>query len=100
MALQLISEKLLETEVKKRKENPQLVEENELFYSLCEKELLVLSKLKIDEIDMRGETEELKERLERYHVYFIESKEFESMKEKARRFDLIMQLVGELDANS
>lgn len=94
MSMQLISEKLLEAELLKVKDNPEFVEENELFYSLCKKELALLSKLKIDKIDLSGDAEEVKERIQKYHVYFFEPGEYKEMAEKALRYDMICGIIN------
>lgn len=91
MSMQLISEKLLEQEIK-RIEEEGVNEQNELLYFLCRKELAVIEKLKINKIDMRGEIEETKERIERQALYFMDAGEFEAMEEKARKYDLICKI--------
>lgn len=92
MSMQLISEKLLEMEIRKIEEQG-ITEENECFYSLCRKELAVIERLKIGKIDMRGETEEVKERLEKQGLYFMDVSEFIVLEKKARKYDEICKLI-------
>lgn len=91
MSMQLFSEKLLEREIKRLEEQGR-PEEQEIIYYLCKKELAVISKLKINKIDMRGEIEEMKERIENQALYFMDAGEFEAMEEKARKYDLICKI--------
>ena len=94
MSMQLMSEKLLKREIKSLEEQG-INEQNKLLYSLCKKELAVINKLKINKIDLRGEEEELNERLERQGLYFMEPSEFAGMKIKAEKYDRICKLIDE-----
>lgn len=94
MSMQLISEKLLEREIKHLEEQGR-PEESEILYHQCKKELAVIEKLKINKIDMRCEIEEFKERIEKQAVYFMDAKEFEEMKEKAGKYDKICNLINQ-----
>lgn len=94
MSMQLISEKLLEIEIK-RLEEAGRAEDNELLYYQCKKELAVIKNLKINKIDMRGEIEECNQRIENQAIYFMDAGEFEEMEEKARKYDLICNIIGE-----
>lgn len=91
MSMQLVSEKLLEREIK-RLEDAGIPEDEKIIYYLCKKELAVIEKLKINKIDMRGEIEEAVKRIENQAVYFMNPQEFDEMEEKARRYDGICEL--------
>ena len=93
MSMELISEKLLESEIKRYRNNPELIKDNEFFFLMCKKELAVMKKLKISGIDMTGNIEDVECRLDKYNVYFIEPNEFDKMEEKARRFDEISKII-------
>lgn len=90
--LQLISEKLLEEEIK-RIEEDEISEKSKMEYCLCKKELALIRRIKINEIDMQGKIEEFNQRIERQALYFMEPCEFENMKEKAKRYDTIAGIV-------
>lgn len=92
MSMQLICEKLLEREIK-RIEEQGIPKDQEIIYHLCKKELAVIEKLKINKIDMRGEIEEVQERIKNQSLYFMGEKEFEKMEEKARKYDLICGII-------
>lgn len=92
MSVQLISEKLLEREIK-RLEEAGRPEDQEIVYYLCKKELAVIQKLKINKIDMRGEIDEFDKRIENQSIYFMNPQEFETIEEKARKYDAIALLV-------
>lgn len=94
MSMQLISEKLLEREIKKIEEQG-INEQNELLHSLCKKELAVIKSLKINKIDMRGEIKEVSEKLERQGLYFMDASEFASMKIKSEKYDRIRKMIDE-----
>lgn len=94
MSMQLISEKLLEREIK-RIEDDGKPEDKELMYHLCKKELAVIEKLKINKVDMCGEIEETVERIENQAIYFMEPQEFEEMEEKARKYDEICRITNQ-----
>lgn len=93
MSMQLMSELLLKREIERYEESPELMQENKLFYYLCKKELAVIKKLEINQIDMRGEIEEFNQSLSNQSIYFMDSQEFEEMKEKARKYDIISKVV-------
>lgn len=92
MSMQLISEKLLEREIK-RLEDAGRPEESEILYYQCKKELAVIEKLKINKIDMRGEIDEVNQRISNQAVYFMAPQEFEAMEEKARKYDAIAGII-------
>lgn len=93
MSMQLISEKLLEKEIKYLEDEGR-PENSELLYYQCKKELAVIEKLKINKIDMRGEIEETVKRIEKQAVYFINPQEFEEMEEKVRKYDEICKIIN------
>lgn len=93
MAAQLLSEILLRNEIDKYEKLGGLSEHEKLLYSICKRELAVIERLKINGIDLRGEVSEVKENLERQSLYFIEPEKFQIMKEKARRYDEIFNIV-------
>lgn len=94
MSMQLVSEKLLEREIRRLEEKGR-PEESEILYYQCKKELAVIEKLKINQIDMRGEIEETRKQIEEQGIYFMDEKEFETMEEKAKRYDLICEIMND-----
>lgn len=94
MSMQLMSEKLLKREIK-RLEDAGRQEESELLYYQCKKELAVIEKLKINKIDMRGEIDEVNQRIADNAVYFMNPQEFEEMEKKVRKYDIIARVVTE-----
>lgn len=93
MSTQLLSELLLQNEIDKYEKLDEMSEQEKLLYTICKKELAVIARLKINGIDLRGEVREVKENLERQSLYFIEPEKFQIMKEKARRYDEMFNIV-------
>lgn len=91
--MQLVSEKLLESEIKELADKKNLSNSEELLLNLCRKELSVISKLKIEGIDMTGTVQEVDERIESQSIYFMKKEEFDQIKEKAARFDALKRLM-------
>lgn len=91
--MQLVSEKLLELRIKELTEKTDLSNSEELLLNLCRKELSVISKLKIEGIDMTGTVQEVEERIESQSIYFMKREEFEQIKEKADRFEALKRLM-------
>ena len=91
--MQLVSEKLLEAELRELTEKEDLSNSEELMLFLCQKELSVISKLKIEGIDMTGTVQEVDERIESQSIYFMKKVDFDQMKEKADRFDALKRLM-------
>ena len=91
--MQLVSEKLLESRIKELAEKKDLSNSEELLLNLCRKELSVISKLKIEGIDMTGTVQEVDERIESQSIYFMKKEEFDQIKEKAGRFDALKRLM-------
>ncbi len=95
MSAALISEKLLKREVKRIKNDPELMEDelNVMWANLCEKELALIKRIKINEIDQRGTLEDFVKRINEQTLYFVKEEDFEVLKEKARRFDAIANII-------
>ena len=55
----------------------------------------LVEKLKINKIDMRGEIEEVNQKIASQAIYFMEQQEFETMEEKARKYDIIAGIASE-----
>ena len=91
--IQLICERLLESKIKELAEKSDLSNSEELLLNLCRKELSVISKLKIEGIDMTGTVQEVDERIESQSIYFMKKEEFDQIKEKADRFDELKRLM-------
>lgn len=91
--IQLISEKLLEAKIKELTEKEDLSNPEELMLLLCQKELSVINKLKIEGIDMTGTVQEVDARIESQSIYFMKKEDFDQMKEKADRFDALKRLM-------
>ena len=91
--MQLVSEKLLESEIKELADKKNLSNSEELLLNLCRKELSVICKLKIEGIDMTGTVQEVDERIESQSIYFMKKEEFDQIKEKAARFDAFKRLM-------
>lgn len=91
--MQLVSEKLLESRIKELTEKRDLSNPEELMLFLCHKELSVINKLKIEEIDMTGTVQEVDVRIKSQSIYFMKKEDFDQMKEKADRFDALKRLM-------
>lgn len=91
--IQLISEKLLEAKINQLTEKTDLIGEETMLLNLCQKELSVISKLKIEGIDMTGTVQKVDKRIESQSIYFMKKEEFDQMKEKAERFDALKRLM-------
>lgn len=88
MSMKLMSEILLEREIK-RLEDDGIPEDSDILYYLYKKELEVIKKLKISKIDMRGEVDEFNHRIDNQEIYFMDPGEFEAMRMKAKGYDII-----------
>lgn len=95
MPAALISERLLKREVERIKNDPELMGDalNVMWINLCEKELALIKRIKINEIDQRGTLEDFAKRINEQTLYFMEEEDFEVLKEKARRFDAIANII-------
>lgn len=91
--MQLVSEKLLESEIEELADKKNLSNSEELLLNLCRKELSVISKLKIEGIDMTGTVQEVDERIESQSIYFMKKEDFDQLREKADRFDALKRLM-------
>ena len=84
MSMFLMSEKLLEKELKEKPDI--LTDEQNFYYSVIEKELHVIQKLNIEMCDMRGEVKEVANRLERSVVLICSPEESQAF-ERAVQFE-------------
>ncbi|PPK77490.1 hypothetical protein BXY41_11628 [Lacrimispora xylanisolvens] len=87
--IQFVCEKLLEAIINQLTEKTDPTNKEVLLINLCRKELSVISKLKIEGIDMTGTAQEVEERIESQSIYFMGKEEFDQIKEKADRFDAL-----------
>lgn len=94
MSMQLFSQKLLENEIKKI-EDTGITENNELLHSLLKRELLVIERIKIDVIDITGKIDEVNNRLLNQSIYFMNPKDYEEMKIKAKKYDTIKKFIDD-----
>ena len=78
MSMLLISEKLLEEELKKKPQNP--TDQQDFYYSMIEKEIYLLKRLKITLCNMRGDEKEVADRLENSEILICSLEEAESMR--------------------
>ena len=83
MAMFLMAEKLLEEELKKKPEN--MNNQQDFYYSMIEKELYLMKRLNIEMCNMRGEIEEVADRLEHSEIAIYSCGEIEDMR-KAVQF--------------
>jgi hypothetical protein len=91
--MQIVSEKLLVAKIKELTEKTDLSNPEKVLLNLCQKELSVISKLKIEGLDMTGTVQEVDKRIESQSIYFMKKEEFDQMKEKADRFDALKRIM-------
>lgn len=60
---------------------------------LCEKELKVLKRLRIEGIDLNAGLEDLEERLKGSSIYFMSKEEYDTMYRKAVLFDALKNIM-------
>lgn len=96
MSMQLTSEILLKREIERLESNPELRKDelDKIWYAMCKRELVVIERLKINNVDLRGTVEEVAERLKNQSLYFMDAKEFEEMKEKEKKYDKICGIIA------
>lgn len=95
MSMRLVSEFLLKNEINRYKNKDKLEPHEKMLCSICEKELAVLEKLKIDYIDLRGETEEVINRLNDEAVYIMHPDEFMEMLSAVDKYNKIKKILEE-----
>ena len=92
MSMLLISEKLLQDELDKKHKS--LNNQQDFYYSMIEKELYLIKRLNIEMCDMRGEIEEVVDRLEHSEIAICSCGEIEDMR-KAMQFKYeVMDLIN------
>ena len=92
MAMFLMSEKLLEQELKNKPENP--TDQQIFYYSMIEKELHLLRRLDIDMCDMRGTEEEFIDRLEHSKILVCTPKEVDEFHNALAFKDDVMEVIN------
>lgn len=92
MSMLLISEKFLQEELNKKPENP--TDQQDFYYSMIEKELYLLKRLNIEMCDMRGEIEEVADRLEHNKIVICSSKELDDWRNAMAFKDDIMDVIS------
>lgn len=92
MKMLLMSEKLLEKEIKKLSKEESLDEDRAFLKSIYEKELAVLRRLGIEFVNTAWGLDEVKKRLEGSAVYFLPRGILEEAQEKAAKFDTIQTI--------
>ena len=92
MGMLLISEKLLEEELKNKPES--LNDQQDFYYSMIEKELHLIKRLNIEMCDMRGEIEEVTDRLEHSEIAICSCGEIEDMRKAVQFKYEVMDLIN------
>ena len=92
MGMLLISEKLLQEELDKKPES--LNDQQDFYYSMIEKELYLIKRLNIEICDMRGEVDEVADRLEHSKILICSYEEVKNMVESVRFKDEIMNVIS------
>lgn len=92
MSMLLISEKLLQEELKKKPENP--TNQQDFYYSMIEKELYLLKRLNIEKCDMSGEEKEVADRLEHSEILICSHEEAEKIRMSLQFVDDIMNVTS------
>lgn len=92
MAMFLMTEKLLEEELKKKPEN--LDDQQVFYYSMIEKELYLMKRLNIEKCDMRGEEKAIADRLEHSVVTIMPPEELEEMRNSVKFRYEIMDVIN------
>lgn len=91
MSMFLLSEKLLESELKNK---PEILDaQQEFYYSLVEKELYVIQRLNIEMCDMRGEEKEVADRLKNSEIAICTHDELEEMRKSVEFKNYIVSAV-------
>lgn len=91
MSMFLLSEKLLENELKNK---PEVLDaQQEFYYSMVEKELYVIQRLNIEMCDMRGEEKEVADRLEKSEVAILPHDVLEEMRKSVEFKNFIVNAV-------
>ena len=91
MSMMLISEKLLEDELKKKPENP--TDSQDFYYSMIEKELYLIKRLNIEMCNMRGDEKEVADRLEHSEILVCTHDEVEEMRKSVSFKDEIKNVL-------
>ena len=86
----LISRKLLEQELKNKPDI--LTDSQKLYYMQIEKEIVVLEKIDITLCDMRGNINEVQERLNNSEIHFATNGEYEKINESRKVMETLRQL--------
>lgn len=92
MSMLLISEKLLQEELKKKPENPS--DRQDFYYSMIEKELYLMKRLNIEMCNMRGDEKEVADRLEHSEILICTHEEAENMRKSVQFKYEIMDVVN------
>ena len=86
----LISKKLLEQELKNKPDI--LTDSQKLYYMQIEKEIFVLEKIDITLCNMRGNVNEVQERLNNSEIHFATKGEYERINESKEVIETLRQL--------
>ena len=92
MSMLLISEKLLQDELDKKPKS--LNDQQDFYYSMIEKELYLIKRLNIEMCDMRGEIEEVADRLEHSEIAICSCGEIEDMRNAMQFKYEVMNLIN------
>lgn len=95
MSMFLLSEKLLQKELK---EKPIILnDQQDFYYSLVEKELYLIQRLNIEMCDMRGKEQEVANRLSHSQVLICSPEEVNDMQKSVLFKDEIMDIIKKYD---
>ena len=91
MSMFFMSEKLLQNELNNKPDN--MTDQQEFYYSMIEKELYVINRLNVEMCDLRGNEEEVADRLNRSVVIILPPEELDNMRTAVLFKDDIMDVI-------
>lgn len=92
--MQWATERLLLSKIDEINQKEDKDELDDILLSQCQRELEVLQRLKVEVIDMTGNLEMVKTRLQDNSIYFMKKEEYDSIFQKAILFDEIKKIVN------
>lgn len=92
---ELVSKYLLEKEIKKYEDDPELMNLNPMFYSMCKKELIMINKIQMETFDFCGTIEDVQRRMNDSVVLVENPDVIRELVRKSKWYDAVQKVASE-----
>lgn len=92
---ELVSKYLLEKEIKRYEDDPELMKSNPMFYSMCKKELIMINRIQMETFDFRGTIDDVQRRMDDSVILIENPDVIRELVRKSKWYDAVQKVASE-----